>query len=159
CFMAARRGSFRRSLVSLELLRFTIVCIAVLLFNQPEWIEEFRPEGKPSVAVLYDGSPSMETRDIVPPGGPGTAPRSRHEAIAPLTTLSTWDDLRDRMDVHVESFSSERPGHGTNLFEPLKQAPEKFPNLRAVVLASDGDWNTGQAPVQAADALRQKNIP
>ncbi len=50
-------------------LRFAIVCLAVLLFNQPEWIEEFRPQGKPSIAVLWDASPSMETRDVVRPGG------------------------------------------------------------------------------------------
>ena len=60
--------------------------------------------------------------------------------------------------MHVEGFASERPGHGTNLFEPLNQAPEKFRNLRAVVLASDGDWNVGKPPVQAADLLRQKGI-
>ncbi len=63
------------------------------------------------------------------------------------------------MDVFIEPFSSERPGRGTDLFEPLHRAPEKFRNLRAVVLASDGDWNVGNAPVQAADGLRQKGIP
>jgi hypothetical protein len=141
CFAAARRSGYRRSLVLLEVFRFGIVCVAVLLFNQPEWIEEFRPEGKPSVAVLWDGSPSMETRDVVLPGRTGTAPIARHEAISELTTPSSWDDLRGRMDVHVEGFASERPGHGTDLFEPLNQAPDKFRNLRAVVLASDGDWN------------------
>jgi hypothetical protein len=159
CFAGARRSGFRRSLVLLELFRFGIVCVAVLLFNQPEWIEEFRPEGKPSVAVLWDGSPSMETRDVVLPGRTGTAPIARHEAISALTTPSAWDDLRGRMDVHVEGFASERPGHGTDLFEPLNQAPDKFRNLRAVVLASDGDWNAGKQPVQAADLLRQKGIP
>ena len=71
CFVAVRRSGYRRSLVLLEMLRFGIVCVAVLLFNQPEWIEEFRPEGKPSVAVLWDGSPSMETRDVVLPGRVG----------------------------------------------------------------------------------------
>jgi hypothetical protein len=112
CFAAVRRSGYRRSLVLLELLRFAIVCIGVLLFNQPEWIEEFRPEGKPSVAVLWDGSPSMETRDVVLPGRAGTAPIARHEAISALSTPGTWDDLRERMDVHIEAFASERPGHG-----------------------------------------------
>ena len=40
--------------------------VAVLL-NQPEWIEEFRPEEKPAIAVLWDASASMDTRDVVRP--------------------------------------------------------------------------------------------
>jgi hypothetical protein len=159
CFTAARRNGYRPALVLLELFRFTIVCVAVLLFNQPEWIEESPTEGKPAVAVLWDASPSMETRDIVLPGRVGTAPIARHEAISALIAPNSWSDLQDRMDVFIEGFASERPGHGTNLFEPLAQAPQKFRNLRAVVLASDGDWNAGKAPVQAADVLRQKRIP
>ncbi len=159
CFAAARRNAFRPTFVALEIFRFAIVCLAVLLFNQPEWIEEFGPEGKPSVAVLWDGSPSMETRDVMLPGRAGTAPVTRHEAVTALTTLSSWSDLQERMDVFIEPFASERPGRGTNLYDPLAQAPDKFRNLRAVVIASDGDWNIGKAPVQAADNLRQKGIP
>jgi hypothetical protein len=45
------------------------------------------------------------------------------------------------------------------LNEPLAQAPERVKNLRAIVLASDGDWNEGEPPVQAASALRLKGIP
>ena len=56
--------------------------------NQPEWVEEFRPEEKPAIAVLWDASPSMETRDVVagrqavgpaddPPRGDRAADRAR----------------------------------------------------------------------------------
>ena len=84
-FAAVRRVGYRPAYVALESLRFGIVCLAVLLFNQPEWIEEFRPQGKPSIAVLWDASPSMETRDVVRPGGSRSAPTTRREAVAPLT--------------------------------------------------------------------------
>ena len=40
----------------------------LVLFNQPEWVEEYRPEEKPAVAVLWDDSASMETRDVEPAG-------------------------------------------------------------------------------------------
>ena len=46
--------------------------VAVLL-NQPEWIEEFRPEEKPAIAVLWDASTSMETRDVVRADQPSAA--------------------------------------------------------------------------------------
>src|SRR5262249_22175577 len=34
-----------------------------------------------------------------------------------------------------------------------------YPHLRGIVFASDGDWNEGQPPVQAAARLRLKGIP
>jgi hypothetical protein len=77
-------------------LRFTIVCLAALLFNQPEWVQEYRPEEKPSVAVLWDASTSMETRDCLPAGqtasnseivmGPS---RNRSQNAAKLSSRTT----------------------------------------------------------------------
>jgi hypothetical protein len=159
CFAAVRRSGYRPAYAGLEFLRFSIVCIAVVLFNQPEWVEEFRPEGKPSVAVLCDASRSMDTCDIVRPGGTKSAPVSRREAIAPLTDLSSWSSVAGRFDIGIQSFSTTPAAQGTNLYDPLADAPDKFHNLRAIVIASDGDWNAGKPPVQAADLLRQKGIP
>src|SRR5438128_10988111 len=63
------------------------------------------------------------------------------------------------MGVIVQPFASPQSGHGTDLHEPLTQAPEKVKNLVGVVLISDGDWNEGLPPVQAATALRLKGVP
>ena len=59
----------------------------------------------------------------------------------------------------VQPFSSAQDGHGTNLHDPLAEAPEKYKNLVGVVLASDGDWNEGQKPAAAASQLRLKGTP
>src|SRR5262249_13204649 len=56
-------------------------------------------------------------------------------------------------------FSPPAAGRGTDLYTPLAQASEKYRNLRGIVLISDGDWNEGQPPVQAAARLRLRNIP
>ena len=143
----------------LEILRLTIVCLAAVLFNQPEWVEEYRPDEKPSVAVLWDSSPSMETRDFLQTGSSSSQPMTRHEGIAPLLDPAAWKKLEERMDVHIEPFSPPLPGRGSDLFEPLSDAPEKFRNLRGVVLISDGDWNEGRPPVEGALRLRLKGIP
>ena len=63
------------------------------------------------------------------------------------------------MNVVVQPFSPARAGHGTDLHEPLAQAIAKIQNLRGIVLASDGDWNEGPPPVQAAARLRVKGVP
>jgi hypothetical protein len=159
CVAAVRRSGYRPAYVGLEGLRFVVVCIAVVLLNQPEWVEEFRPEGKPSVAVLWDASRSMDTCDVVRPGGTRSAPLSRREVIAPLADAASWSSVAGRFTIGIQSFSPSPSSSGTELYEPLSQAPDKFHNLRAIVLASDGDWNTGKPPVQAADLLRQKGIP
>ncbi|MBI3469543.1 MAG: hypothetical protein HY000_41605 [Planctomycetes bacterium] len=159
CFGAWRRTGYRRWSALLELLRLVIVCLGALMFNQPEWVEEFRPDEKPTIAVLCDESTSMETRDVVTPGQPGTPPTTRKEAITPVTEAATWEPLQERMQVVLEPFATPQPGRGTDLHDPLAQTPEKFKNLLGVVLISDGDWNEGQPPVLAAARLRMKGIP
>src|SRR6185369_17643299 len=147
------------SLVCLELLRIILVTIAALLFNQPEWIEEYRPKEKPSIAVLWDASGSMGTRDVTTAPSPSSSSMTRAEAIGGFTRTTTWDRLRSRMEVVLEPFSLPQPGRGTDLHQPLEGALEKFRNLLAVVLISDGDWNEGPAPALAASRLRSKGVP
>ena len=158
CFAAWRRSGYRGSLGLLELLRLVIVAVAAVMFNQPEWIEEFRPEEKPTIAVLWDDSTSMETRDVLPAGSAGQ-PTARREAIVALTDAAAWTQLDERWNVVIQPFASAEPGRGSDLHEPLAEAPEKFRNLIGVVLASDGDWNEGQPPVQAAARLRLRGVP
>jgi hypothetical protein len=156
CWIAWRRSGFARSQGLLELLRLVIIVLIALVLNQPEWVEEFRPDEKPAILVLWDNSKSMETRDVA---SGGASLISRQEAIAHLTDEAAWTSLRERMNVVVQPFSSPEPGHGTDLHEPLAQAPEKMKNLIGIVLVSDGDWNEGPPPVQAATTLRLKGIP
>ena len=159
CFVAWQRSGYRRSFGMLEALRLTIAVLAALMFNQPEWVEEFRPDEKPSIAVLWDDSTSMETRDVVLAGQAGTTPITRKEAIKGLTEEPAWSRLHERMNVVIQPIASPEPGRGTDLHDPLAQAPEKFKNLLGIVLISDGDWNEGQPPVQGASRLRLKGIP
>jgi hypothetical protein len=159
CFVSWRRSGYRPSMGLLELMRLALLSMVALLLNQPEWTEEFRPTEKPAIAVFTDASTSMDTRDVVPGVQAGAQPTTRREAIAPLADPSTWSTLSGRMNVIIQPISEPRSGHGTDLNEPLAQAPEKFTNLRGIVLASDGDWNEGQPPVQAAARLRIRGVP
>jgi hypothetical protein len=158
-FITWRRSGYRRSIAVLELMRIALVAIAGILLNQPEWIEEYRPEEKPAIVVLWDASPSMDTRDVLHADKPGSAPTTRREAIARLTDMSSWNELRTRWSVLIQPFSREQAGRGSDLNAPLAQVAEKVANLRGIVLASDGDWNEGPPPVQAAGRLRMKGVP
>jgi hypothetical protein len=157
CWTAWRRSGYARPQGLLELFRLAIVALAAVGLNQPEWVEEFRPDEKPAVVVLWDDSPSMDTRDV--PLNPGGSLASRREAIAGLTGEAAWESLRERMNVIVQPFPAPGSGRRTDLYEPLAQAPEQVKNLVGVVLISDGDWNEGPPPVQAATTLRLKGVP
>jgi hypothetical protein len=194
-FYSWQRGGFRRAHGLQELLRVAIVALVALLFNQPEWVEEFRPDEKPTIAVLWDDSDSMRTQDALvssqlsvvsgqeeeergarsevrgakdvnpthyPPPTTHSPTRSaitRKDAIAPLTTTERWAKLDERLQVVTEAFSATPNSTATDLSSPLTSAPERFQNLMGIVLISDGDWNSGPAPVDAATRLRLKGIP
>jgi uncharacterized membrane protein len=160
-FIAWRRSGWRTSIGILECLRILVAVGIAITLNQPEWRETFKPESKPVIAVLHDVSGSMETRDILNPKDPAAEARSRLETAAPLTDPKLWQPLAERMDTVIESFSSkEDPApEATDLHAALMNLQEQHPRLAAVVLATDGDWNTGEAPSLAATRLRMKGVP
>lgn len=185
-FWSWRRGGFRTLHGLQELLRVGIVSLVAVLFNQPEWVEEFRPDEKPTIAVLWDGSDSMRTQDALvgersaasgqtsevggqkaesgATGDPAGSPTSRTavtraSAIAHLTDPAAWTRLDQKLQVVCEPFSTAPDGTSTDFSGPLASAPDRFQNLMGVVLISDGDWNAGSPPVDAATRLRLKGIP
>ncbi|MEQ8212247.1 MAG: hypothetical protein RH917_20775 [Lacipirellulaceae bacterium] len=155
-FVAWRRSGFSRSTGLLELLRLSAATIAAVLYNQPEWVEQFRPDDRPTIVVQWDDSTSMQTQDVVTAG---TSAKQRRETIEPLTKPEFWKKLDDRINVVIEPFSTAEKATSSDLFNPLTSAPEKHDHLLAVVMISDGDWNAGQPPVEAATRLRLRNTP
>jgi hypothetical protein len=157
--VAWRRSGYRPAIAALEILRLAILGLICVILNQPEWVETYHPTEKPSIGVLWDASTSMTTQDVIAANSPTAAPVTRHEAIEPLTRDDTWNSLRDRFTVAVQQFSQPGAGSGTDIHSPLSSAAEKLQSLAGVVLISDGDWNQGDPPVEAAVRLRLANVP
>ena len=159
--LAWQRSGYRRSTGLLEALRLLIAAWIAVTLNQPEWRQIFQPTFKPTLTILVDDSHSMNTRDVIDAAQPNTDPHSRAEAARPLAATAAWSEIAKRMDVVIEPFSSAQvpPQEGTDLNGALAQAAEKHPHLSAVVLLSDGDWNSGEPPAQAAMRLRMRNVP
>lgn len=158
---AWQRTGFRKTVGYLEALRVLIAVGIALTLNQPEWREIFKPDSKPMLAVLVDVSRSMQTLDIFDPATPAADPKMRAEIAKPFLDPAAWNSLTQKMDVVIEPFSSgeKSPQDGTDIGGALAHAAEQHPHLRAVVLASDGDWNTGNPPAQAAMRLRMRDVP
>jgi hypothetical protein len=158
-FVAWKRSGYRPAIACLEGLRLLILALIGVILNQPEWVETYHPTEKPSIGVLWDASTSMTTRDVLPANSSTASPVTRREAIDALTKDDTWDPLRERFTVALQPFSQPQTGSGTDINTPLTAAAEKLQSLAGVVLISDGDWNQGDPPVEAAVRLRLANVP
>ncbi len=162
-FLIWKRNRFSLSSGVLETLRLFSVAAVALTLNQPEWRQTQPPDRKPVLAVLRDASGSMGTEDVPVGEHAGSAPRSRESLAAELSDPDIWSPLSEPFDIVVEPFPGEggatTPETGTDLGGVLAGLLDRHPHLAAVVLISDGDWNTGEAPSRAATRYRMEGIP
>jgi hypothetical protein len=163
-YYAWRRSGYSKAFGALELLRLAIVALVAVLLNQPEWVEQYRPDSKPTIVVLWDDSASMQTADVLRETVSDGSPISRAEAIEPLLDASTWSSLNEQLNVVVQPIATAEPDReatvaGTDLNKPLLETASAVNQLLGIVLISDGDWNQGDPPVVAASRMRVRNIP
>ncbi len=161
CWLAWRRSGYRKGVGALELLRLVLVCLVVVTLNQPEWLQMQVPDQRATLAVLWDQSNSMDTRDVIDGRGGSPKPRSRAETIQPLLSEAIWQPVAEELDVVFEPFSSQLDpaDEATDVNAGLSHVLDSHSNLRGVVLISDGDWNAGRSPVEAATRARMRGVP
>ena len=152
CTISWRRSWYSRSLLWLEVFRFSLILLVLVTLNQPEFTQEIKPEEQPVLVVLHDVSGSMQTQDVVNPQSPAEKPKTRADAIVPVVAPELWKPVEARMKIVFEPFSSQpRTGEkGTDRNTAPQSTADRFPNLRGVVLLSYGAWNTGESPGTAA---------
>lgn len=162
CWFAWHRSNYRKRIGWLELLRFVLICLVVITLNQPEWLESHPPEQRSTLAVLWDKSNSMQTRDIIDDQDTTAKRKSRAETIQPLMSEDVWKSEEDtELNVVFEPFSSllAPAEEATDINAGLLHVLDNHSNLRGVVLLSDGDWNIGESPVAAATRFHMKGVP
>ncbi len=158
-WLAWQRSGYRPAVAWLEIIRLAIVGCCVLLLNQPETKEAFKPTEQPTIVILGDQSISMETQDVGLDESSDTPIVARQQAIAPLLDVAQWQELAARMKVVTTPFATDKDRSHSNLYQAIMDARNEHTNLRGIVLATDGDWNEGLPPVQAAMRLRQEQVP
>lgn len=168
CWIAFRRAARPVRTGLLELLRFIIACLVVLLLLQPEWHRIIEPSDEPEIVILADASGSMSTVDANS-GASSAQPAivSRAQQSQNILTSEFYLPLLEdgKTKVNIETFGSPPESVevgqqvGTDMSLALDQLLENRPNLRSVVLLSDGDWNQGKAPVTSAQKYRLRDIP
>ena len=159
CYANWRRAARRRTAGRLEALRFGLVTLLAATLLRPEYVETLERTAAPEIAILADASDSMKTRDA----SLGSGIVSRQEWLARQLTRQFWRPLAARAKVSVEPFGAPGTNReaigGTDLNMALENALHRGKNLKAVILLTDGDWNTGRSPLEAATQFRERNIP
>jgi hypothetical protein len=163
-FRSLAREGRGRWMTALHGLRLFVSALVAVTLLRPERVILNKRAELPRVVVLWDGSGSMETRDVLT-GGKQTV--SRAEWIRQQIDSKFWSPLEKRYRISVEPFSqppadpkaSAEAEIGTDLNAPLERALKQYPDLRAVILLSDGDWNLGKSPITAATTLAQREAP
>ncbi len=163
-FRSLRREGRTGGMVALHLLRLVLALLMAVTLLRPERVVFIKRSEQPRVVVLWDGSGSMNTRDVVT-GEKETT--SRAEWVKQQVGAKFWSALEKRYQVTVEPFSQPAADGkadaeteiGTDIHTPLELALKQHSDLRAVLLLSDGDWNLGKSPITAATALAQRDVP
>ncbi|HEY1121455.1 MAG TPA: hypothetical protein VGE67_07625, partial [Haloferula sp.] len=169
CVLSWKRSPHPKRTAILEGLRFFCTLLVVLLLWKPEWLTVLHPETKPRIAILWDASRSMQTLDAEMPDilSPQRGVVSRADWTKAALDSPLWNSLEEggKNELVDRSFG-EPPTDpaaaalaGTDLSTPIEDLLENETNLRAAVLLSDGDYNTGQPPVVAAQKMLQRGVP
>lgn len=166
-FLNWQRNGKRPSVARLEILRLVLIALLGFTLFRPEIVQVVRSKETPQVAILVDRSGSMETRDVQS----ATNLESRSQWIDTQLSNQFWKPLVGRTKVLVEDFgvpptnsplstnASARTPVGTDLNAALETPLRRDANLQAILLLTDGDWNTGRTPLGAAAQYRERGVP
>lgn len=145
-----------RKIALLEI--FRILIIAVLLFTlfDPERVERIVSDKKSQIICLRDVSESMQTKDIL---------IGNEEPIE----RSTWSEqflqddwiknLETNATILVKNFSSPAGTKATDISEAIHEALDEGDSVKAILILTDGDANSGSSVLTVAGKSRALSVP
>ena len=147
----------KKSTFFLESIRLFIVILVLCTLFQPEIVKTEERSEKPQLKILYDTSGSMATEDVVNKSGKII---SREQQIKDVLASNVHEKLKERFDVTVENFAGpDKKASSTDMYSSMSNTLENSEQLRAMVLISDGSWNEGDNPLDAAIQFRSGSVP
>ncbi len=144
-------------------LRILVVGLIAFTLIRPERVTKQKLDRSPELVILTDDTGSMATRDVIT----DTSIISREEWLQQQMRSEFWKKLDSTYRIHFDKLSAYSKAEefgpdviGSNLNEALLAQHDRFKNLRAILVLSDGDWNLGGTPLAAATkhATQQTHI-
>ena len=150
------RSGKKKSILALEIFRFSIVSLILITLFNPEKVNEQEKQDPPEIICLLDVSDSMNTLDTKDSNG---SIESRIK-WARKTIDSEWKEkLEQNSTVTLKPFSSAEGTDATDLALALEESLEEGNNLKAILFLSDGDSNTGPSVLSLAGKCRAASVP
>ncbi len=154
----------RNRIMTMELIRTAIIIMVAFTLLRPELVFKTILTSDPEIAILHDVSGSMATRDLIIKEEKKSSAVSRKTWVKTQLKDQFYKPLEKKFKVSVTSFSmppknsgsnnkNHIPEQGTDLNYALSDMLTGYNNLRAVILLTDGDWNSGKSPIGAAAKL------
>jgi len=155
-FLSWKKKQRRKSLLFLESIKtFAVILILFTVLN-PGKIVNSPEDEKPNILCLLDESKSMETKDIIDQNG---SVLSRYEWSNKLLQLKWVKDLEENATFTIRNFSSRVGKHSTDISFALDRVLEEYSKIKAILLLSDGESNSGSSILASAGKLRGLNTP
>ena len=132
-----------------------LLLILVALFN-PQRVQVLNSQRKPQVICLLDESQSMRSADLVVDG---QAPRQRLDWSQSFLQEEWRKELEKNASVSVRTFSSSKGSQETDIAGALAQTLEETKDLKAILLITDGDTNSGPSVLSVAGSCRASSVP
>ena len=139
-----------------ESFRFLIILLIIFTLFNPERLEKIDQEQKSQIVCLQDVSDSMETKDVITSKGD---PIKRSTWTIQFLKGEWIKNLEDNATVLVKNFSSYSGANATDISSAIRNTIDQTNSLKAILLLTDGDANTGAPVLSLGGRTRALSIP
>ncbi|MAH09463.1 MAG: hypothetical protein CL961_07330, partial [Euryarchaeota archaeon] len=155
-FRTWMRMKKNRKIALLEIFRILIISILLFTLFDPERVERIVSDKKSQIICLRDVSESMQTKDILI-GNEEPIERSRWSE---QFLQEDWiKNLESNATILVKNFSSPAGTKATDITEAIQEALDEGDSVKAILILTDGDANTGSSVLTVAGKSRALSVP
>ena len=140
----------------LEIGRAMIIILIIFTLFDPQRVEKLQSARKSQIICLVDRSDSMQTEDIVLEN---RKPINREQWSEEFLKEDWVPTLETNATLLVKTFSSLKGTKETDITTAITDALDTSEELKAVLLLTDGDANTGNSILSVAGRSRALSVP
>ncbi len=151
-----KRNGRKPASLLIEIIRSLLVFLVLITLLNPEKISQIQRNEKAKIICLLDESNSMETRDMPDKNG---STKSRLEWTNEKLSMQWVAQMEKNASFSIKPFSSNVGKDATDIGSALEETLQEHERVKAILLFSDGDSNTGKSLLSMAGKLRGAKTP
>ena len=150
------RMNKNRKIALWESFRFLIILLIILTLFNPMRVEELESSEKSQIVCLQDVSESMQTKDVMMEDN---EPIKRSSWTKQFLRQDWIENLEKNASVIVKNFSSSSGTKATDISNAVRNTIDQTESLKAILLLTDGNTNTGTPILSVGGKSRALSIP